>query len=107
MLSCCINSSAFIEKFLASLLSDDCAASSFLTEFYTCVCMCAYVYVRVCERVCVGHTLGKLAEICVMYSSVPGHRNRFFDPASEFLKPVSPLNRAKSGKIGHFQTFEV
>jgi len=23
------------------------------------------------------------------------------------LKPVSPLNRAKSGKIGHFQTFEV
>jgi len=22
------------------------------------------------------------------------------------LKPVSPLNRAKSGKIGHFQTFE-
>ena len=23
------------------------------------------------------------------------------------LEPVSPLNRAKSGKIGHFQTFEV
>jgi len=22
-------------------------------------------------------------------------------------KPVSPLNRAKSGNIGHFQTFEV
>jgi len=24
-----------------------------------------------------------------------------------FLKLVSPLNRAKSGKIWHFQTFEV
>jgi len=23
-----------------------------------------------------------------------------------FLKPVSPLNRAKSGKIGHFRTFD-
>jgi len=26
---------------------------------------------------------------------------------SHCLKPVSPLNRAKSGKIGHFQIFEV
>jgi len=25
----------------------------------------------------------------------------------KLLQPVSPLNRAKSGKIGHFQTFEV
>jgi len=32
---------------------------------------------------------------------------RFLDIPNFTLKPVSPMNRDKSGKIGHFQTFEI
>ena len=38
----------------------------------------------------------------------PKHRDNFvLTDTYLHLEPVSPQNRAKSGKIGHFETFEV